>query len=553
MRNLFDCSISTRILVIYGAANLVLAGLAAVAWVNLPDSVTGTYRALIVPVLYFVLSFWVLAAILLTVMKPLNNLLDYISTLANGDLTGSPELPERYLERVGQLDAASSGTNNEKLVELMSGLHTAFPGTIRLTNETGDPVLMAGDTRLNDNFEIIDRFSEAHGCVATLFVRKDDDFIRISTSLKDGSGNRVVGTALDRSVPAWTALNAGDACFGNIQLFGSYYDTYYLPIRDADDNIVGCKFVGLPQEEVRSGNEIVNIVRGLNRLKDSLLVSIRCISKTSSVIASNFSQLFQHAKSSDEKMQTQQESTFSVAGNMKDLMMHSGTVKEYAHTATGTVEQANTEVENIKQTLKIVLQSIEKLAEQISFATQEMDAFLEETHNVEVVLEVIKGIAEQTNLLALNAAIEAARAGDQGRGFAVVADEVRSLANRSRESAEEIDNLLDRFKAKAREANRFLADGDRQANESKSEAENAVGTALEAIMSSVNSINEINRKIEVAINEQDLLGKSINDNLDRISDSASGAVEGSKEIVDAAMQLSDSSQELNRLVRRFRI
>jgi methyl-accepting chemotaxis protein len=69
---------------------------------------------------------------------------------------------------------------------------------------------------------------------------------------------------------------------------------------------------------------------------------------------------------------------------------------------------------------------------------------LEESKNVEKINELtndILDITNQTNLLALNASIEAARAGEAGRGFAVVADEIRLLADSSRTTANNIQNI----------------------------------------------------------------------------------------------------------------
>ena len=73
-----------------------------------------------------------------------------------------------------------------------------------------------------------------------------------------------------------------------------------------------------------------------------------------------------------------------------------------------------------------------------------LEVAIENSRSVDKINELtndILGIASQTNLLALNASIEAARAGEAGKGFAVVADEIRELAERSKNTANNIQGI----------------------------------------------------------------------------------------------------------------
>lgn len=107
------------------------------------------------------------------------------------------------------------------------------------------PTLRLDGKALNMNFELVDRFTEATGAVATVFAKTGDDFIRVTTSLKNDKGERAIGTLLDRSHPGYKAVAQGKSFTGFATLFGRQYITQYDPIFNAANQVVGLSFVGL--------------------------------------------------------------------------------------------------------------------------------------------------------------------------------------------------------------------------------------------------------------------------------------------------------------------
>lgn len=115
------------------------------------------------------------------------------------------------------------------------------------------PALYMGEMLLNGNDDPVDLFELATGGVATVFAREGDDFIRVTTSLRDTNNLRAVGTALNRQHPAYAGLIEGQDYVGRATLFGRDYMTYYSPVTDLDNEVLGVFFIGVPYGETLQG------------------------------------------------------------------------------------------------------------------------------------------------------------------------------------------------------------------------------------------------------------------------------------------------------------
>ena len=231
------------------------------------------------------------------------------------------------------------------------------------------------------------------------------------------------------------------------------------------------------------------------------------------------------------------------------------TVQEVARNTSEAAEaaiKADDEADRGREIVNQTLSSISSLEATVSNATDVISTLDQDSQNIGTVLDVIKGIAEQTNLLALNAAIEAARAGEQGRGFAVVADEVRTLASRTQDSTQEIQEIIESLQSGANSAVDAMKTGREEAEITLQKAGEA-GSSLVNITRAIESISAMNTQIATSAQEQSSVANDVNQNISSISVLADQSAEGVTNSQNVSGKLSTLSNHLHSLVSQFKV
>ena len=180
--------------------------------------------------------------------------------------------------------------------------------------------------------------------------------------------------------------------------------------------------------EVENNNEIGRLCASLQEMQYELIETVKSI--RDGVESINIGTQEISAGNTDLSSRTEEQAS-ALAQTAASMEQISSTVKLNADNAVqaSSMIQASATIANEGE-------------QQMKEMNSKMHVIKTNAQKMGDIISVIDSIAFQTNILALNAAVEAARAGEAGRGFAVVASEVRNLAQRSAQSAKEINSLI---------------------------------------------------------------------------------------------------------------
>ena len=279
--------------------------------------------------------------------------------------------------------------DKEKVTELKNKFSQQFNGTFQLNKDELKSIgenevfsLYYNNQNITGDINFLDPFSKETNCPATIFVKHDDQFIRISTTLLNSNKEKVIGTNLGTWHPAYDALCKGEPYLGHARLFGQRLYTFYMPIKDKNNNVIGTWFVGTQREQIYVENEFVNFITQVNRVLASYDQMLKRMQSSGSTLVESALSLNSNVKNVNNSSNLQREKTNHVVSIMNELNEKVNLLFENTNKAFEITKEAETESVSSKQVVIMVLNSLNTFAENLENVNQIVTDLVIESDNM---------------------------------------------------------------------------------------------------------------------------------------------------------------------------
>jgi methyl-accepting chemotaxis protein len=302
----------------------------------------------------------------------------------------------------------------------------------------------------------------------------------------------------------------------------------------------------------KSNDEIRQLGVEFNQMTQHICDLIKEVSNTSDIVITQTSKVDDIVHQSSKVIDLQNSEINIITMSLNDMSVSVKKIYRVTSEASDASTLVNKEANSGNKLVQSSLENIQILSTNIDHSMEMIDLLSKESEGISVVLDVIKNIAEQTNLLALNAAIEAARAGEQGRGFAVVADEVRTLAQRTQQSTQEIEEIILRLQSGVSDTSMSMSISHETVGLSVSLSEK-VGDALERISTSAQAIVDFNSEIVRTTEEQSIVAEEIDKKIISINALMAKTSIGAEESVQSLDNMVKQTDHLKKVIDTFKV
>ncbi|CAG23796.1 methyl-accepting chemotaxis protein [Photobacterium profundum] len=324
-----------------------------------------------------------------------------------------------------------------------------------------------------------------------------------------------------------------------------------LIVRQANAIAKGDLSTQLDREAI-GNDELGSLADASSQMQNNLRQLIDEIISAVTQLSSAVEEMTHISDTSTKGMHDQQHQIAQIAAAMTEMKASVADVAYNTEHSASQASEANQQAKDGAKDNKAMVDSIKEIAGVIDDAGNTVSALEEQSHQINIIVDVIRGIADQTNLLALNAAIEAARAGESGRGFAVVADEVRTLAGRTQDSTGEITAVIEKLQVLAKHA-KVATVKSCECIETYSEQGHRSLQLMNSIEHSVSNISDMGTQIASACSQQGSVAEDLSRHIETIHVASQEVAEGSKQTALACNELSQLSSSLHEAMNRFKL
>ncbi len=298
--------------------------------------------------------------------------------------------------------------------------------------------------------------------------------------------------------------------------------------------------------------KIQRIINEVTQNADKLTSSSKELASIANVLAKSADQTSEKAMAVSSASEEMSSTITSVAGIMEKTAGNLNIVASGAEEMTATIRE-------IANTTEKGRQIAEEAVGQTTHATRQIEELGTSALQIGRVVETITEISEQVNLLALNATIEAARAGEAGKGFAVVANEIKELAKQTAGASGEIKQQIEGIQASTQgsiteinsiasvvsEVNSLVATIATAVEEQSVTTQEIAGNVARAS----EGVDEVNN----TVGETSHMANSITADIAEVTKTADEMTNASSKVSSSSQELSQLAEELNKMVKQFKV